>query len=292
MFRYRSRWILGLILAVTGAGVACAKGPQLVDGVLTLRAGDYTATFTEEAFWTLDTLDYKEVALITPTGANQSVIKLQPRSGLAEKDEWVGTKHGHEVVESMTLEIDGKTFKLPTTEALPEGKSYRLEKVARFGPLRGTWTVELDADGLKEKASFEKAEPDISQIAYAYVFMHCWSPRMQDWMAVLKDGSEVGERFPDTASKSLQDDVSAVAVYSADEQTGAVLAYPKAYQGFVGRQSFLNNFPGRHNKLYLTLSREALVREPYSCFVQGFSAAPDQWKQVVAEKIAHAESVK
>jgi hypothetical protein len=169
---------------------------------------------------------------------------------------------------------------------MPKGERYLLRKVSRFGPLRGTWEVGLDANGLKEKATFEKAGEDLSPVAYAYVFMHCWSPRMMNWLAILKNGTQVAERFPDEASKSLQKDISALAVYSETERTGALLTYAKVYPGLEGRLSFLNNFPGRHNKLYLTVTPSQLVAEAYSCEVRGFQAENNHWEQTVADMLA------
>jgi hypothetical protein len=257
-----------------------AEVPRLTEGTLTLKTGDYEVSFLESASWTLDTLNYKGIPLITPTGANQTVVKLLPTPEVAEKDQWIGTKHGLEVVESVMLKVDGKSYELKQPLTAPAGTNYEVVKVSRFGPFRGHWEVKVTPTGIKETASFELVEDNADKVAYIYVFMHCWSPEMTDWMAVLKDGTDIVERFPSEASKRLQKAISMLGVFSETESAGAVVTYPKAYEGYKDRQNFLNNFPGRHNKHYLTVSREALTKETYTCTIQGFQASPDDWRQV------------
>ncbi len=272
---------LSSILALTAR--TFAEAPQLSEGTLIVKTGDYAASFLESASWTLDTLDYKDIPLITPTGANQTVVKLSPAPEVPEKEQWIGTKHGQEVIESVALKVDGKSYELKNPFSAPAGKVYEVVKVSRFGPFRGHWEVKITPSGVKESASFELIEDNADKVAFAYVFMHCWSPKMTDWLAVLKDGTELVERFPSEASKSLQKVISMLAVYSETEKAGAVVTYPKPYEGYKDKQNFLNNFPGRHNKHYLTVSREALTKETYTCTIQGFLAGPDDWTKTARQ---------
>jgi len=273
-----------LISSTLFTQAVAAEAPKLSPGKLNLVAGDYSVEFSEDGCWTMNWLKYKGLALLETSGANQTVIKVKPKDGVPEKNEWIGTKHGGEIIESLALEVDGKVYPFEEPLQAPAGTSYKFIKVARYGPVRGHWTVVVDASGVTQTTKFEQVE-DISPIAYAYAFMHCWNPSMTDWRAILKNGSMVGEKFPQERTQSLKEDITALAVYSETEGVGAVVTYPKAYAGVANRKNFLNYWPKRHNKHYLCVTPANLVRETYTCTIRAFQAPGEGWVEKARELI-------
>ncbi len=266
-----------MMLTAVATGVADEK-PQLTNSTLTLQAGDYKLQIAREGCWTMESLAYKGTTLVMDTGANQSVIKLKPRPDLPAKYEWIGTKHGGEEIESLQLEVDGVAYPVKVPMDAPAGDVYTFVKVSRFGPYRAHWSLTLSEEGLTENAKFEAVE-DTSQIAYAYIFMHCWNPSMKEW-AALGDGVTLGSGTIDKDNpRALETDITSAAVFSPTRGIGGVIAYPKVYKGVEGRKSFMKYREGKYNKLYLCVNPVELETESYECKVEGFTATSETWKK-------------
>ncbi|GHC08485.1 hypothetical protein [Cerasicoccus arenae] len=283
-----------VLLAAVYASVAfphrvlAESKPVLSNDTLTLEAGDYQLKFSERGAWTIDGLSYKGAQILVDNGANQTVVKLKARPDLPSKYEFVGTKHGGEVIESLILEVDGEQFPVKQPFSAPKGSVYKLIKVSRFAPyFRGYWEVTLSSEGLTESARFDMLE-DTFQVDYAYVFMHCWSPKMTEWEALLANGKIDSGVFPSKSNRALETDVKATAFFSEADNVGAVLVYEKVYKGVSGRKSFLKYRSDYYNKQYLCVNRNELAEENYECKIVGFSVPRNSWKAVAEELMTKA----
>ncbi|WPJ95870.1 hypothetical protein SH580_20865 [Coraliomargarita algicola] len=277
------------LLLVSSIANAASAVPYLSDSSLKLEVGDYSLEISKEAAWTINTLTYQGEEILMDTGAHQTVLKMKKKEGVPAKYEFIGTKHGGEIIESLTLEVDGVVYPFRQPLEAPAGDIYKFTKVSRYGPVRGTWTVILSEQGLEELADFEEVG-DTSEVNYAYVYMHCWNPKMLTWSAILKDGGlEEGNFLGNVVEKGIRDDITGIALFSEKTGVGAVLAYPQVFPGVSNNKSFLKYRPSKYNKLYLMVNASRLVSESYSCKVKGFVAdSTDEWKPMAMDLIAGA----
>ncbi|MDQ8194514.1 hypothetical protein QEH59_08750 [Coraliomargarita sp. SDUM461004] len=280
--------IIGALFA-SAAGVAAMRAPELSDSSLRLEVGDYSLEILKEAAWTINELTFQGEDILMNTGAHQTVLKMKKKEGVPAKYEFIGTKHGGEVIESLSLEVDGVGYPFRQPLEAPSGEVYKFTKVSRYGPFRGTWSVTLSEEGLLEEADFEEIA-DSSEVNYAYVYMHCWNPQMRSWSAILKNGAlDEGTFSGKSVEKGIRNDITGIALYSEKTGVGGVLAYSQVFPGVSNNKSFLKYRPGKYNKLYLMVNRKRLVSESYSCKVKGFIVAPgDEWKSEAMNLIARS----
>ncbi|MCP4641963.1 MAG: hypothetical protein GY851_16090, partial [bacterium] len=152
------------------AGTAVVK-----DGVLDIRVGDYRVTFVDSVAWTLREAWYKGKPLLLKTGWQQTVINVAVPKG---EDPWIGTGHGKEVVESITLDAAGAV--VPVVNGLSvAGSAFTVRKHSRLGPYAHVSNVTVDAGGITEAFEYEVVD-DASGVKFMYVFMHCFINETRD----------------------------------------------------------------------------------------------------------------
>jgi len=252
-------------------------------GVTTISLGDYRVTFAEGTAWTLREAWYKEKPLLLKTGWQQTVINVQVPKG---EDPWIGTGHGKEVVESIELCAEGKSY--PVADGLSvSGPAFTLRKRSRLGPYAHVSNVTVDASGITEAFEYEVVD-DASAVRFMYVFMHCFSNETRDWVACLKDGSEVRGTFLDDNSFSLHEVVRWIAVYAPANEWGAVYVYPGPYDANGGKANMFWNRP-RDNKLYFQIlpEKELGKKFNYTVRLQAHTAPEAEWK-TTANRAAEA----
>lgn len=264
-----------------------AQKPVLTNDTLRLSAGDYSVEFSEEGCWTMNWLKFQNRTLLMDTGANQTVVRLESQEGVPASLEWVGTKHGGEQIESLTLIVDGEPYPVMQPFNAPAGSEYTFEKVARYSTMRGTWRVTLTAEGVRQSATFEAVE-STDNLRFAYVFMHCWNPGLRQWLAILPDGEERSGEFadPNKASKALEADISALALYSKQNEAGAVVVFKEPYRGINERHNFISYRPRYYTKHYLMVNIRELTSRTYESFIRGFDADAGDWEDVAKSMIA------
>lgn len=267
---------LGLSLLLAAAAGATTEAPALRKGVLTVFAGDYKADFREAAAWTLGNMFYQGKLILNYTGANQMVVNMK-RPDQASAEAWVGSSHGGEVIRSVVLKVDGKSYPLDESFAAPGGEKYQLVKESEIGPFLVMTETTVSAEGVRQDISIKEKEA-ADETRYLYVFMHCWNPSLKEWVAFLPDGSEIAETFPLERTNLLKQDITALALYSPEDGVGAVMRYPEAYQGEPGHSNFLAVWPDRHNKHYLRMSPGQVAGKTFSADIQGFSTSEENWK--------------
>jgi len=260
---------------------AKAAPPQLKNGILKLAVGDYVMDFHEKAAWTIGNVSYMGGPIITYTGGNQAVINVV-RPVQTDPEAWVGSAHGREEVESVVLRVNGEEFPITDPLAVPPGEEYTLIKKSRLGPFQCRTETTLNARGVEQNISFNADQPT-DEVRYAYVFMHCWHHRLNEWLAVPPNGEKIQEKFPDEKSTSLKQDISMLALYSPSDEVGAVMAYDQPYEGEAPHHNFLINWPDRHNKHYLRTSAAQMNGTTYKCRIVGFSSSPDTWVEKAVE---------
>ncbi len=247
---------------------------------LHIEVGDYEVQFRESAAWTMGRVLYRGKALISETGANQTVINVQRAPDDPEQDPWIGTGHGREVVKAVYLEVDGR--RIPLDRDLPrlEGETFRVIKDTLIGPFRAWTEVAVTADGIEEDFRFEVVG-DTSTVRYMFTFMHCFNAFMDRWSA--HDGDQIVDAgvFGTDGSMSLNKDIQSLILYSESEGVGAVVAYPEVYRGAPNQSNQLWNRP-IDNKHYFRIIPPARKGEVFRlrCRVAGFEASPLDWKEV------------
>ena len=271
-----------MLVALAASAELPPKGrARLSKGRLTISAGSYRADFSEKAAWTLREVFCADKPMLVATGAQQSVVNAR-RSG--SKDPWIGTAHGREVVESIELLCDGKGY--PVKEGIAvSGDEFTLRKRSRLGPYAHTARVTVSAAGITEAFDYEVVE-DGSKVNFMYVFMHCFPNETAEWIACLKDGSEMRGRFRDDNSFSLHKVVRWLAVYSPKTQLVIVYVYPKAYEAKGSDGNKFWNRP-RDNKLYFQVipAKGLGAKFSYSVRLKAFEAAEGDWERRAKEAV-------
>ena len=262
--------------AVSAPGRAELKGGQLA-----VTTGGYRLYFTPKSAWTIREMYFNDKLLLSQTGAFGSVVSMR-ESG------WAGTGHGHETVEKIALQVDGKEYSLD--EGLNvSGSRFVLDKQSRFGPYRHFATIELDGGTIREKFRYEVVEDD-SKVNFMYAFMHCMTNTTDRWMAQLSDGSREEGQFLDDNSFTLKKDIRWAAAYSSSDEIGLVYVYPEVYKGVAKFSNAFWNRP-RDNKLYFRpeLPRGVGRKFGYEVTLQAFAAPPAAWEENAGKLIAAIE---
>lgn len=246
--------------------------------VLTVTTPTHELLFSEKSAWTIRQMSFNGKLLLSQTGAFGSVATSK---GIG----WEGTGHGHETVEKIELEVDGKSH-TPADGMKVSGDKFVLKKQSRFGPYRHHSIITLDGKNLHEKFDYEVVEDD-SKVTFIYGFMHCMSNRTDKWMAQPSDGEVLKGEFLDDNSYTLKQDIRWAAIYSSADEIGFVYMYPEAYKGMKPLHNFFWNRP-RDNKLYFRpyLPRGIGKKFGYEVTLQAFSSAPEKWEGSANEIVA------
>lgn len=240
---------------------------------LHVETGDYHVRFWEKAAWTLASVNYQGHSLLTHTGAYHSVLKVRGEG----KSEWIGSGHGGEQIESLTLEIDGVAHPIGP-ELSVTGTTFTLIKVARMGPYQHTARVAISPEGITKHLDFRMIGPPLP-IEQMYALMHCFSKAAEHWLVEKTGGEEERGTFTSDNQFTLRQDIRWAAVYAPTLGVGMTYVYPEVYAGHPPlRNAFWNR--KNDNKLYLSVmpSQEAGATFGYQVRLQGFVAAPDTWE--------------
>ena len=172
------------------------------DVLLKVEDPEFAVAFRQVAAWTVSTLDFKGKRIGTPSGATGTVIQVY--SPAKKKIDWLGTGHGGEVLEEVTLLLDGKEVPLVAAgkdvfsrAATHTGHKVELLKKSVLGPVRYQAHHEIPAGASQYTSTFrgtvtEDLTPE--RFAQGHTFMHMMPCEMNEWMtfseggAVLKEG--------------------------------------------------------------------------------------------------------
>ncbi len=255
--------------------------PELRDGLLKVAAGAYQVEFSEAKAWTIRTLSWEGTELLTSTGGNQAVLRM-PDPTRADPL-FIGNVHGGEIIESFELEIDGKRYPVAPEAQFPAAPRYRVIKRSTMGPIRYHSEVTVSAEGVEERARFEKVG-DLTGAQSLYVFMHCWTKAMSHWLALLPDATTEEGQFTADGSNSLKKEIRALALWSEEAKLGAVLAFDEVYAGKRPLYHFLWNRK-RDNKHYFQAAVDQALTTTYVCRITGFHAGEADWQQVAIGQV-------
>ena len=211
-------------------GVDVASGSaRIIDGGVRLAAGDYALVMKGGYAWTIRSLSWKGVSIMTEhkTCSNGTVLKA--RDFLDDKGhaQWVGTGHGNETVKSVHLFVDGRE-KPVRKDAEYAGAEFKLVKQSDLKILTLEARTRLTASGLTETHRYT-AKADSPPLALLYCFMHSFDVKMLDWLAHRADGSVARGTFGNKGKTPFtSDNVDWAAVYNAAGGVGAVYAVRNA----------------------------------------------------------------
>ena len=211
-------------------GVDVASGSaRIIDGGVRLAAGDYALVMKGGYAWTIRSLSWKGVSIMTEhkTCSNGTVLKT--RSFLNDKghSEWVGTGHGNETVKSVRLFVDGREKPL-RKGAEYAGAEFKLVKRSDLKILTLEATTRLTASGVTETHRYT-AKADNPPLDLLYCFMHSFDVKMLDWLAHRVDGSIARGTFENKGKTPFtSDNVDWATVYNATDGVGAVYAVRNA----------------------------------------------------------------
>lgn len=257
-------------------------------GILTIHTGPYLLDFSEKSAWTIRQMFYNGKLLLSQTGAFQTVVNVNPKPGDPVQEKWRGTGHGYETIDSIKLEVDGKSYDV--AEGLhAAGKRFTVIKDSRMGPYKSHSEVTLDSERLHENFRYEAIEDD-SNVNFIYAFMHCFTKKTEQWRVGLPDGSTQDGTFVSDTSFTLKKDIRWAVLYAPTEQMGVVYSYPEAYKG---TSDFTNSFWNRvrDNKLYFRplLPRGLGQKFGYEVTLQAFTATPEAWEKTASEVLAEID---
>jgi len=211
-------------------GVDVPKGSaRIIDGGVQFAAGDYTLVMREAYAWTIRSLSYKGIPIMTEHKTCSNGTVLKGRSFLDDKGhaQWVGTGHGNETVGSVHLFVDGRERPL-RKDAEYAGAEFRLVKRSDLKILTLEATTRLTASGLTETHRY-RAKEDSPPLTLLYCFMHSFDVKMLDWLAHRTDGSVARGTFANKGKTPFSsDNVDWAAVHNATDGLGAVYAVRNA----------------------------------------------------------------
>jgi hypothetical protein len=138
-----------------------------------------------------------------PAGAQGTVILTeQGHKAIKEKtitekgiwgDPWIGTAHGGEIVQTVTLTVDGKACPLVTGTDI-SGDRIVLDKVSTQYKFENRTSIVLTPEGFEEHREL-LAKEDVGNLHYFYLFMFSWPTTTEKYLAGFADGSEKSEAF-------------------------------------------------------------------------------------------------
>lgn len=269
---------------------AAKKGTVL----LSVASDTFAVTFNTRHAWNVGSITYLDHIIGLASGATGTVIHWDGKA--------VGTGHGGELVESVSLLVDGREVPLVTAgknvftlKDEHTGKSIALTKRSTIGPLRlvGRFEFPVAGDGYVVTQSYEVME-DITPerfTGYKYTFMHMMPETFTDWQTFRADGTtHTGSNAPGKTTEPRDPDAEintpfqAIACFSPEWSLGVAYVYPREYEG----SNHLLHRGGEDNKFRAMLFRDSYrAREKFEfkLRVAPFAAGVDDWKNA-AKKLA------
>lgn len=274
---------LGCLLCFSEQAMAAADGE-----FFTVNCGPYKIVFNNEVrTYGIRTLEYDGAMLMPLSGLNGSVFVPAPAK-------FIGSGHtegGSEVVEKLSLEVDGKEVAI-TAGSTYKGETIVYRKVGRLANLRFTTEKTITADGLLDRKRIEAVD---DQVVHAInLYQWCWTAKTTEWVAQLGSGEIREGIFTDDNGFKLKEDIRWTAVYEAESQNGAMMYFPDVIKGKIGQKSCYWDKAKAYHKYYLTVDTPSKLMKGtelpiYTQVVKGFSSPKNQWKQAakeLAEKLA------
>jgi len=168
-------FVLFFVLVEINAGTV-----KITDLGAIFEAGDYKVRISKNICWTIREITFKNTKLMhdCPGAYNGSVLKTRLKE--SGKVDWVGTGHGHEVVESVKLLIDGKVQPIKNGTVY-SGNKFCFIKNSDLRVLKLNATMIIADSGIIEKHKYTvvRNSPDISLL---YIFMHSFDVNMKEWL--------------------------------------------------------------------------------------------------------------
>ena len=279
--------------ATSARHVSFGIGKHENDVLLKVEAPDFAVSFRQLAAWTVGTFDFKGKRIGTPSGATGTVVQVYDPA--KKKLDWLGTGHGGEVVQQVTLLLDGKEVPLVaegkdvfSRAATHSGRRVELLKKSVLGPIRYEAHHVMPAGTSHYLSVFRgTVTEDLSAERFnqGHTFMHMMPCEMNEWIVfsegghVLKEGVvEEGSSVSPPGKTVLFKDLKAAACYSPAWKIGVAYVFPQAYPG----ESHLQSRPGKDLKFRAGLLGAAYSKAgstfEFKLKVLPFEAAPADWK--------------
>ncbi|MCK4465052.1 MAG: hypothetical protein KAU83_05015, partial [Bacteroidales bacterium] len=139
--------------------------------------------FMEEWAWTIRNIKYMGDDIVGESGAHGSVVRMDTGSG--PKDYYyIGTSHGHEMITSFSILVDGK--KVQYNPAISYyGKKVIIHKESNLGPLDHIMeiTFPVSGDYIIEKHSYKVVGNLNKGFSFLFAFMHVLNKELYQWLA-------------------------------------------------------------------------------------------------------------
>ncbi len=292
-------WAVAMMLSGSLMGTAGAEGPAQGDEpVWTVRmvqneredrlAVESRLLFVdllEQHAWTIRNIRYGGDEIVGEHGANGSVVNARPEANADSDDPWIGTGHGKEKVQRLTILVDGEEVFCRSGTVL-SGRTVAIRKLSNLGPLDHEAELVFPASGdrIVERHAYQVVEDLDQRFHFVYAFMHCNNNALDRWMALTGKGKELEGRVGKADGQfSLKEDIQAVGFYSPALKKGVVYAYPEVYRGAAHFKNSIWDRKG-DNKLYfrpeIGNTDRVGARFEFRLQVIPFSAAPDDWKRM------------
>lgn len=267
-------WALCSITLGINAGTV-----MITDDKATFTVGDYEVRLAENICWTIREVTFRNTRLIGDhSGAfNGTVLKTWVKEKGAI--DWVGTGHGHEIVESVMLLVDGKARPVENGASY-SGNKFCFIKNSDLRVLKLKVTMILDDSGITEKHEYTAVQdnPDISLI---YLFMHCFDVNMKQWLAQRPVEGLVNGVFKGDSRFPFKGDIEWAALYNPVAKTGVLYTI----EGASGSNIHLFWDRAHDRKLYFCGSIKDIKsmkkneQFEYATKMIGFEAGTADWKE-------------
>jgi hypothetical protein len=239
--------------------------------------------FLEQHAWTIRNIRYRGDEIVGEHGANGSVVNAKPEADAKTKDPWIGTGHGKEKVQRLTILVDGQARPFEPGGTC-SAQVVVIRKLSNLGPLDHEAEITFPASGdrIIERHAYTVVEDLGRRFNFVYAFMHCNNNALDQWLALAgKDNELTGRVSQDDGQFSLKQDARTVIFYGAAMQKGVVYAYPEVYEGEADFKNAIWDRKG-DNKLYFrpAVGKKYGVGDRFEFRLQviPFSAEPDDWK--------------
>lgn len=234
--------------------ISFERQPKKNSVLLAVRSAAFSVTFNERHAWNVAEIRYKDRIVGQSSGATGTVIHWDGQA--------VGTGHGGEVVESLTLTLDGREvplvqngkslFKMTDSHRASE---VTLTRLSMIGPLRVRARFEFPAGTVHYRVtqSYEVLEAITPErfAGYKYAFMHMMPESFTEWLTIKADGTTLSGHHPPGKSTSprdldaeLQPPLRVLACYDPTSGLGIAYRFPTEYPG----QNQLLHRGGEDNK--------------------------------------------
>lgn len=276
--------VAGLEQRFPAEGAAQVEQPRLYDegvpenGLLTVKAGDYTIVFAAEQAWTIDSFSFDGNAIGGATGFYGTV--LVPRGG-----QWIGTGHtegGREIVHAVKLLVDGQEQPIEVNKTI-EADEITLIKDSTIHKFRARTTITVCKDDVYERQELEALEE--MDISLMYLFMHCWSHTTTKWFAEMPDGQTTQGELVEKGFQ-INQDTRWIAEYEPNWGMGIIGYTPKVATG-PGSATKIWVVPDRYHKHYTQcISGAGQQFKPgdkldYEMIVKGVRAETGDWTKTL-----------